>query len=315
MAEIYQLPDGGGSSANAGGIPFSIPIGGNNGGLFGNGNNSLADLFGFAIIASMFGWNGGWGNGGFGGNGGAGFLANQLNNDSGRELIMNAVNSNGEASRSAIQNLATMLGQDYASVSAAVANVQNSLATLAAQQGMSTLQVQNAIQAGNAALANQFSQCCCENKLAIANQTNALQQSINGTNAAIAAFNAADTLAICQQTNQLQNSGNANTQAILSKLSEMQTQTLQDKLDAARNENTQLRGEVSQAQQNSYIAGVVGQTVAPLNAQIAQLNTKLEAIQGKLPNTVPVQYPNLVAVNSTPFMGGYGYPYGYGNGF
>lgn len=315
MAEIYQLPDGGGSSANAGGIPFSIPIGGNNGGLFGNGNNSLADLFGFAIIASMFGWNGGWGNGGFGGNGGAGFLANQLNNDSGRELIMNAVNSNGEASRSAIQNLATMLGQDYASVSAAVANVQNSLATLAAQQGMSTLQVQNAIQAGNAALANQFSQCCCENKLAIANQTNALQQSINGTNAAIAAFNAADTLAICQQTNQLQNSGNANTQAILSKLSEMQTQTLQDKLDAARNENTQLRGEVSQAQQNSYIAGVVGQTVAPLNAQIAQLNTKFEAIQGKLPNTVPVQYPNLVAVNSTPFMGGYGYPYGYGNGF
>lgn len=314
MAEIYQLPDGGGS-ANAGGIPFSIPIGGNNGGLFGNGNNSLADLFGFAIIASMFGWNGGWGNGGFGGNGGAGFLANQLNNDSGRELIMNAVNSNGEASRSAIQNLATMLGQDYASVSAAVANVQNSLATLAAQQGMSTLQVQNAIQAGNYQLANQFSQCCCENKLAIANQTNALQQSINGTNAAIAAFNAADTLAICQQTNQLQNSGNANTQAILSKLSEMQTQTLQDKLDAARNENTQLRGEVSQAQQNSYIAGVVGQTVAPLNAQIAQLNTKLEAIQGKLPNTVPVQYPNLVAVNSTPFMGGYGYPYGYGNGF
>lgn len=312
MAEIYQLPDGGGSSANAGGIPFSIPIGGNNGGLFGNGNNSLADLFGFAIIASMFGWNnGGWGWGNNGGMNGAGFLSNQLNNDSGRELVMNAINSNGEASRSAIQNLATMLGQDYATVNAAVQNVQNSLSTLAAQQGMSTLQVQNAIQAGNAALANQFQQCCCENKLAIANQTNALQQGINGVGQQIAAMSAADTLAVCQQTNTLQNSGNANTQLILNKLSEMQTQNMQDKLDAARNENTRLSGEISQAQQNNYIAGLIGQAVAPINAQINALGSKVEAIENKMPNTVPVQYPNITAVNNTPSMG-YGY---YGNGF
>lgn len=314
MAEIYQLPDNNGGNANAGGIPFSIPIGGNNGGLFGNGNNSLADLFGFAIIASMFGWNnGGWGNG-FGGNNGAGFLANQLNNDSGRELIMNAVNSNGEASRAAIQNLATMLGQDYASVSAAVANVQNSLATLAAQQGMSTLQVQNAIQSGNAALAQQFSQCCCENKLAIANQTNALQQGINGVGQQIAAFGAADTLAICQQTNTLQNGASANTQAILAKLGEMQTQNLQDKLEAARNENTALKGEISQQQQNNYFAGMVAQALAPVNAQLNALGGKVEAIENKMPNTVPVQYPNLVAVNNTPYTGGFGYPYGGYNG-
>lgn len=314
MAEIYQLPDNGSGNANAGGIPFSIPIG-NNGGLFGNGNNSLADLFGFAIIASMFGWNGGWGNGGFGGNNGAGFLANQLNNDSGRELIMNAVTSQGEANRSAIQNLATMLGQDYASVSAAVANVQNSLAQVAAQQGMSTLQVQNAIQAGNYQLAQQFSQCCCENKLAIANQTNQLQQGINGVGQQIAAFNAADTLAICQQTNTLQNSGNANTQAILNKLSEMQTQALQDKLDAARAENSNLKGEISQQQQNNYFAGVVAQALAPVNAQLNALGGKVEAIENKMPATVAVQYPNLVAVNNTPFMGNFGYGYGYGNGF
>ena len=68
MAEIYQLPDSG-SQANAGGIPFSIPLG-NNGGLFGGAGGSLVDLFGFAIIASMFGWGGGNGfGGGFGGNG------------------------------------------------------------------------------------------------------------------------------------------------------------------------------------------------------------------------------------------------------
>lgn len=314
MAEIYQIPDGNSGNANAGGIPFSIPLGGNGSGLFGNGNNSLADLFGFAIIASMFGWNGGWGNG-FGGgmNGQGAFLSNQLNNDSGRELIMNAINSNGEASRAAIQNLATMLGQDFNTVNSAVQNVQNSLATLAAQQGMSTLQVQNAIQAGNAALASQFANCCYENKLAICNQTNTLQNAINGVGQQVAAFGAADTLAICQQTNTLQNSGNANTQVILNKLSEMQTQNLQDKLDAARAENTKLSGEISQANQNNYFAGVVGQALAPVNAQLIALGKEVETLKTKMPNTVPVQYPNLVAVNNTPYTGGYGYGNGFGN--
>ena len=64
MAEIYQIPENGGNS----GIPFSIPLGDGNGFGLGNGMNSIADLFGLAIIASMFGW----GNGGFGGFGGGG---------------------------------------------------------------------------------------------------------------------------------------------------------------------------------------------------------------------------------------------------
>lgn len=87
MAEIYQIPENGGNSG-VGTIPFSIPIGGFGNGMFGNGTgfNSIADLFGLAIIASMFGWgNGGFGNGFGGGNGAAGYLANQINNDSGRD--------------------------------------------------------------------------------------------------------------------------------------------------------------------------------------------------------------------------------------
>ena len=40
---------------------------------------------------------------------------------------------------------------------------------------------------------------------------------------------------------------------------------------------------------------------------------KIDAIAAKQPNTVPVQWPNLVAANATPYVGGYGY--GFGNGF
>ncbi|MBQ3690135.1 MAG: hypothetical protein II937_09820, partial [Bacteroidales bacterium] len=207
MAEIYSIPAESGSNQ---GIPFSIPIGGNNGGLFGNGNNSLADLFGFAIIASMFGWNGGCGNG-FGGgmNGQGAFLANQLNNDSGRELIMNAVTSQGEASRTAIQSLATALGQDFNLVNSGVQNVQNAIAQLANAQGTSALQIINSIQAGNASIISQFQQCCCQNQLAIERQTNTLQQTANngfngvtmgigGLSRQIEAKSAADQLATCQ---------------------------------------------------------------------------------------------------------------------
>ena len=93
MAEIYQLPSDSGSNAGMGNIPFSIPIGGFGGGLFGgNGfGNDIGGLIALAIVASIFGWNNGNGFGGFGGgNGQLGFLANQLNNDNGRDLIMQA---------------------------------------------------------------------------------------------------------------------------------------------------------------------------------------------------------------------------------
>ena len=268
MAEIYQLPENG-NSGNAGGIPFSIPIG-NNGGLFGGGNNSLADLFGFAIIASMFGWNGGgWGNGGFGGGNGAGFLSNQLNNDSGRELIMNAVTAQGEASRTAIQSLATTLGQDFNLVNAAVLNVQNSLNTIANNQGMNALQVINALQSGNASIISQFQQCCCQQQLATERQTNTLQAGAN-----------------------------ANTQAILNKLGEMQTQNLQDKLDAARAENTRLSGEISQAQQNNVIAGMIANAVNPLAVQLSGIRSEVDAIKRCQPSTITLPNNSMTAVPS-----------------
>ena len=289
MAEIYQLPENGN---NSGSIPFSIPIGMGNG--FGGGFgsfNSIADLFGLAIIASMFGWgNGGFGGGfgGWGGNaGGAGFLSNQLNNDSGRELLMNAITSQGEASRSAIQNLATMLGQDFNLVNSAVQNVQNALATLAAQQGMSTLQIVNAIQSGDASLASQFQKCCCDNQLAICQQTNALQSQAD------------------RNANSILNAINAQTVAMDNQFCALKERELQSKIDTQADIITQLRGQIDNAQQTNQIIGYVNTVVSPLQ-------TKLTEIENKMPNTVPVQYPNLVAVNNTPYGGGY---YGGYNGF
>jgi hypothetical protein len=294
MADIYQIPESSGNTPQ-----FTIPIGGmGNGGFgFGNGMNGIVDLFGLAIIASIFGWNNGGFGGGWGGNaGGAGFISNQLNNDSGRELIMNAINSNGEASRSAIQNLATMLGQDYATVNAAVQNVQNSLATLAAQQGMSTLQVINSIQAGNCDLAARFQQCCCENKLLVTEQ---------GYQAQIATLNQTNQLGsqADRNANNLLNAINAQTVAMNDQFCALKEREMQAKIDSQADTITQLRGQIDNAQQTAQITGYVNSLIAPLAAKVTE-------IADKQPNTVPVQWPNLTAVNNTPFAGSY-----YGNGF
>ena len=271
---------------------YGYPVMGGFGSGFGS-FNSIADLFGLAIIASMFGWGGGnWGGfgGGFGGGAGAGFLSNQLNNDSGRELIMNAVTSQGEASRTAIQSLATMLGQDFNLVNGAVQNVQNALATIAANQGMNTLQVVNAIQNGNCQLASQFQQCCCENKLLVTSQGYENQ------------------LRTVEQTNTLGGAIADLKASMIDQFCGLEKREMQAKIETQADIITQLRGAADNAAQTNQIIGYVNSVVTPLS-------TKINEIAAKQPNTVPVQYPNLSVVNNTPYMGGYyggfnGYGYG-----
>ena len=271
-------------------------------GGFGNGFgsfNSIADLFGLAIIASMFGWGGngfggGFGNWGGGGNA-AGFLSNQLNNDSGRELIMNAVTSQGEASRSAISNLATALGQDFNLVNSGVQNVQNALNSLALQQAVSVPQIINSIQSGNSALASQFCECCCktqqqimaqgyENQLATLNQTNALGSAISGSGQ-----RTVDAIADLKTT-------------MVKEFCDAKERDMQEKINTQSDIITQLRGQISNDKQTEAFT-----------AAFNVLNQKVTDLAARQPNTVPVVYPNITAVNNTPFIGGYaGYGYGYG---
>ena len=311
MAEIYQLPENGNGNGGFNNIPFSIPIGGfGGGGLFGNGGygmNGIADLFGLAIIASMFGWNGGgFGYGGFGnGNGAAGFISNQLSNDSGRELLMNAITNQGEASRTAIQTLSTMLGQDFNLVNAGIQSAQNTLNQIANAQGMSTLQMINAVQAGDASLASTIQKCCCDQSLALCQQTNALQSAINGVGNQVQAKAAADQLAMCQQTYNLTDTMNRNYISLDNKI---------DALESSRKDReiTSLTAQVAKLESQNFTTGVVQQAVAPILGQLAGIRNEVDDIKNKMPNTVPVTYPNLQVVNSTPYMGGF---YGNWNGF
>lgn len=277
----------------------------NNGGLFGGNNGWGGGILGF-FLGLLFGngWSGfgGFGNG-FGGGAGAGFLSNQINNDSGRELLMNAINSNGEASRAAIQNLATMLGQDYSQVSSSVETIKSAISTLALQQAVSVPQIINAIQSGDCALQSQLAQCCCENRLLTTQQ---------GYESRIATIEQTNTLGAQadRNTNSVIGAINAQTVAMNDGFCAIKERELQSKIDTQSEIITQLRGQIDNANQTAAITGYVNSVVAPLQKEVT-------LIASKMPQTVPVQYPNLVAVNSTPYVSGGYYPsypqYGFGN--
>lgn len=278
-----------------GGIDPNLLLALNNNGGFGGGN-WMWILFLWLI------WGGAYG--GFGGgygNNGAGFLSNQISNDAGRELLMNAIQGN----RDSINSLANLLNTEVSTVQNGIFTLNNAITSVGTQVGMSGLQIQNAIQAGNASIASQICQCCCENRLAIANQTNALQSQI-------AANQAADQLALCQQTNTLSTQAERNTRDITDainaqsvmindKFCDLEKRELQNKIDSLTADNALLRSNANNERQTVLI-----------NERFNEIQNQLTAIKSSQPNTVPVQWPNIQAVNTTPFAGGF---YGFNNGW
>lgn len=268
MAEstVVYTPD----SNNGGTIPAWMAM--NNGNLFGNGGWG-GGILGF-LLGLFFGngWGGfgGFGNG-FGGNNGAGFLSNQLNNDSGRELLMNAINSNGEASRSAVQNLANALGQDFNLVNSGVQGIKDGLAALASQTGMSSLQIINAIQSGDAAIQSKLCECCCNMKQLVTEQGYQNQLStLNQTNAL--------TSAIADLKSEM-----------ISQFCASEKRDMQNEINRQGDIITQLRNQLDNDRQTSQFA-------AMLSPLIAQVNS----LAARAPQTVPVIWPQLSVTQASP---------------
>ncbi len=302
---VMVFPDAGKSASIDPGL---LALMNNNGGF--GGNNAWWLIFLWMMWAS--GGNG-WGNGFGGNNGGTGFLANQLNNDAGRDLLLQAINGRADA----IGQLAQITNSSIETVKNNLFTLQSAIQSVGSQVGMSGLEVVNAIQAGNAALTQRLCECCCENKTAILNQTNALQSQLAAHDASVrlqlAQNEAADQLAVCQQTNALSTQADRNTNTIVKAIADqnamivdqfcqLKERELQSKIDTQGDIITQLRNQISNDKQTEGFT-----------AAFNTLNEKINTLTAKSPNTVPVVYPNLTAVNNTPYATGFN-PWGYGFG-
>lgn len=255
--------------------------------MFGNnGQTSLTDILGFAVIASIFPniFGNGYGNRGNCGGGGCGCPAVDT------QLALQAVTAQGDASRAAIQNLASAMGQNYSTVLPAIQGVQNTLAALASANGMGFLNVINALQQGDCNLASQLAQCCCDNRLLTT------QQGYEGR------------IQTIDQTNQLNNTVNAQGQRQIDAIADLKTTMIKEFCDARERDMQAIidkqADEISQLRTKDNIAAQTSQILGYVNAQLAPIQNTVKEIVDKMPNTVPVQYPNLQVVNATPYVNG-----------
>ena len=298
--EVFMIPDnrGGQNSFDPNLLLASMMNGGNG---FGGNGNWMWVIFLFFLYPLMR--NGGlWGNNGFGGgDGNLGSLGNLVNNDAGRELLMQAINGNNAA----IRDLASMTGAQTSAIQQAICSVNNSITGLSGQVGMSGQQIINSIQQGNMGLASQLAQCCCdlrtavttgnyENQIATLNQTNTLQNGQNFINRSIER-GFADTgyafrdqtcqlgSAIQNSTQQIKDATTAQTNAIITKLDNMERAGLMDKIDAQREMISTLKTNANIVAQNAATQQAIAAATAPLAAQLAE-------IKCAQPNTVTVPY-------------------------
>lgn len=295
-SKVFMFPEGAKSS-----IDPALLMALNNNGGFGNNGGWLWILF----LWMMWGFNG---NNGWGNNSGTGYLANQISNGDRADLILQALNGRADA----LGQLAGITNNSVEAVKTVLGQINTAIQTT----GLQTI---NAQQLGDASLSRQICECCCENRLAIANQTSALQSAVAAHDASVrlqlAQNEAADQLSVCQQTNQLGSQADRNTNSVLNAIAAQNTlitkefcdlkeRELQNKIDTQGDIITQLRNQISNDKQTLQF-----------NAAFHALDDKIDAIAAKQPNTVPVQWPNLVAANATPYVGQSYYPGFYGNGF
>lgn len=204
---------------------------GNNGFLGGDG------IWAILLFALLFG-NGGWGNGGFG------FGGNSFDNgyawlSNGQKEIMNNTN-NGfdtlhlsnqiEGVRDGVYGISNQMCNSTADIVSAVNNGFSNAEISANSRQIANMQQafnnQIATLQGFNSLGSQFADCCCENRLGIAN-----------LNSTILAENCADREALSNGIRDLITNQTANTQRILDQL-------CQDKIDAKNEKITDLQREI-----------------------------------------------------------------------
>jgi len=261
-----------------------------------NGNGWGDGLFAILLLFLLMG-RGNF----FGGNNGGCLMPNgqggvMLNNDANTAVIMQAVQRNGYD----VQSLATALNTTTGNVIAAINGVSKEICGVGNQMGMTANQVLTAIMQGNNAIATQLAECCCKTnnnitamdgniKLSMCQQTGTLQNAIN--NVAVGQERAASSLAYAtkEQSCELKNAIKDATAELKAGQAAAEFRDMQDKIDHLREENGTYKSSAMMSQ-------IVGQSLAPVNAALAGLQSEVNAIKCAQPNTVTVPYQPFQAV-------------------
>ncbi len=212
-----------------------------------------------------------------------GTVTDNHNND----LAMQAISGNGKA----LNDLAGNLNVGVASLGNAINSIKSSIDLVGAQNGITAERVVNSVLLGNKDLVQQIATCCCENKQLVTqmgyegqirdltntqNIMNRLDSLSNGISNGFSST-AYETQA---QTNQLSRDLQNQTQTIIDKISSMEANAQQDKINTL---TAQLTAANARAERQ---------------AELQPLINQLNAIKAAQPATATITYPNLVAYPS-----------------
>ena len=246
------LTDGNGSDMV---MPVAPLYGGGygNGGGFGNSGFGMGGDWAWIILLLLLGWgNNGWG-GGFGG-GMGGFAADgaalypwmnqaEITTDGFRDQMLN---NNVTSIRDSIGNLSTQLCNCCGDIQMALCNGFAGVEQGANARQIANMQtafgMQTAMNQGFNSLGSQFADCCCENRLGLANLANVVQTE-----------NCADRQALNEGVRDIIASQTAGTQRILDQLCADKIDAKNDEIAQLRQELLYSRGQASQVVQNSAI--------------------------------------------------------------
>ena len=262
---------------------FYMPVAPAYGGGYGNGGGfGFGNDLSWIILLLLCGWGGGWGGfgGGFGGMGG--FAAdgaalypwmNQAEITQGgfRDQM---INNNITSIRDGISDISTQLCNGFAGVNAGVANGFAQAEIAANGRQMADMNQRFALQ-------SQLADCCCENRLGIANLANVVQTE-----------KCADRYEAAQNTRDIIDSQTRGTQAILDKLCALELDGVKAQLAQAERENVGLQNALNMA---SFRESQTAQ-----NALITQgFSNEVDALYNRL-NSCPV--PTTPVYGRTPIF-------------
>lgn len=289
-SKIFMFPDGGTKQTSD--VNSLLPLLMMNGGCM-NGVGWMWIIFLFFLYPLMR--NGGlFGNACGNGNGCLGPLANMVNNNDGRDLLMQAINGNGAA----VQNLASMFGVKVDMIQAAINSVNNSVTQIGCKIDSSTGAILNAGTQNTMTLANQLATCCCnlknaitegnyQNQISTIQQTDTIKQSVGTVGNAVTRGFADVGYALRDQTCNLEKSVDSVGDRIIAKLDASEKAAMQDRINSLQ---TQLTTE--------HQSGVIAQQIA---AAVNPIAAAVQEIKCAQPQTVTVPYqpfqaiPNCVA--------------------
>lgn len=220
----------------------------------GNANGGFGNFSGdggwWFLVLLFFAMNGGWGNG-YGGN--AGGVVPSIDNSMQRGFDQSAI-------MSGLGNIQNAITSGYGDTQLGIAGVNQNISTtgnsiVAAITASQMAAMQNAFN-----MQSQFADCCCENRLGIAN-----------LGADIAREACADRQAVSEGLMNLTAQNNANTNALMNTINggiqSIKDQMCQDKIDAKNEEIANLRQQINMQNLAASQAAQTAQLIADNNAQ------------------------------------------------